>query len=278
MMQIIIPTRGRTTQQFTLQSLPREWLKRTTFVCPKLEAVRLAHLYPDVEIVVEPRPGMKIAQVRQWMVQTWHQYGYDKILMLDDDLTFAIRVSAEGTSLRTIWGEELGAEIRRLEDKLGPEFPHVGFAPRLYNNHADAGWNAPERPQRMMYTLGYYLPVVKECRCDLVDLREDFCVTLQLLLKGYPNAVWNTTVADNRETNGAGGCSTYRTDEMSEAEAWKLAALFPGYVSVRWHAYKTSASRLEVRVDWKKALEDGQRMRCSNAKRPVAEATSLPQS
>jgi hypothetical protein len=53
-MQIIIPTRGRTNQQLTLQSLPRELRKRTTLVCPDQEAVRLAHLYDDVEIVVHP--------------------------------------------------------------------------------------------------------------------------------------------------------------------------------------------------------------------------------
>ena len=34
-MQIVIPTRGRTHQQLTLQSLPRELRKRTTLVCPK---------------------------------------------------------------------------------------------------------------------------------------------------------------------------------------------------------------------------------------------------
>ena len=40
-MQIIIPTRGRTNQQFTLQVLPPELRERTTLVCPKREAVRL---------------------------------------------------------------------------------------------------------------------------------------------------------------------------------------------------------------------------------------------
>ena len=40
-MQIVIPTRGRTNQQLTLQSLPRELRERTTLVCPKKEAVRL---------------------------------------------------------------------------------------------------------------------------------------------------------------------------------------------------------------------------------------------
>ena len=55
------------------------------------------------------------------------------------------------------------------------------------------------RPGKMCYALGYYLPIVsKECKFDLVELREDMCVSLQLLLKGYPNAIWTETVVDQR--------------------------------------------------------------------------------
>jgi hypothetical protein len=261
MMQIIIPTRGRADQQLTLQSLPRKWLKRTWLVCPKQESVRLFHLYGDhVEIVAEPRPDMKIAQVREWTVKECYRGGDNKILMLDDDLTFFTRKSANGTGLRKIQGEELGAEIQRLEDKLGPEFPHVGFGERLHNDKIEtAGWKTPAR---MMYVLGYYLPIVaKVCRFDLVELREDECVTLQLLLKGHPNAVLTETVANNRETDGPGGCNTYRTDEMFDDEAEKFAKQHPGYVSVVQRDYKTSGPRKEVVVQWKKALEDGLRSR-----------------
>src|SRR5580704_7987297 len=101
-MQIIIPTRGRTSQQLTLQSLPPELRRRTTLVCPKKEVVRLSHLYDDVEIVVEPTAGMKIAQTREWIVQEWYRAGYDKIIMLDDDQTIAIRISADDWHLRAI--------------------------------------------------------------------------------------------------------------------------------------------------------------------------------
>jgi hypothetical protein len=253
-MQIIIPTRGRTSQQLTLQSLPPELRERTTIVCPKLEAVRLAHLYPDVEIVVEPYP-MKIAQKREWIVCEWYRAGYEKVLMLDDDLRFATRISKDDTGLRTIWGEELIPEFERIEEKLGPEFPHVGFGPRQNNNNEEAGWKSPAR---MMYTLGYYLPIVKECRWDLLELREDFCVTLQLLLNGYSNAIWNTTVVDQKD-NAPGGSSTWRTLKISDAEAERFQNLYPAYVRVEPRNYGTSLPRKEVVVQWKKALEDGRR-------------------
>jgi hypothetical protein len=92
-MQIIIPTRGRTNQQLTLQSLPRELRKRTTLVCPKREASGLYRLYKDVEIVVQPEPDWTIAQKRKWIMEEWLRCGYEKILMFDDDLRFAVKVT-----------------------------------------------------------------------------------------------------------------------------------------------------------------------------------------
>jgi hypothetical protein len=197
---------------------------------------------------------MKLAQKRKWIIEEWSRRGYDKIIMLDDDLSFATRVSEDDWRLRTIQGEELIPEFQRIEDRLGLEYPHVGFGQRQGNNHETAGWKSPGK---MVCTLGYYLPIVaKECRWDLVELRQDMCATLQLLLKGYANAIWTETVVDQKR-DAPGGCSTYRTDEMSAAEARNLADLFPRYVSVGKRKY----GRLEVTVQWQKALRDGQRNR-----------------
>jgi hypothetical protein len=106
----------------------------------------------------------------------------------------------------------------------------------------------------MVCALGYYLPIVaKEVRWDLVELREDMCATLQLLLKGYPNAVWTETVVDQRY-DAPGGCSTYRTAEMNDAEAYKLKRPFPGYVRLDMKNYKDGTRRLEPICQWQKAL------------------------
>jgi len=259
-MEILIPTRGRIYQQLTLQSLPPELRKRTTLVCPKREASELHRLYEDVKIAWEPYPNMKIAQTREWIVQTWFSCGYTKIIMLDDDLRFYTRKSVDDWHLDEIWGDKLMPEFERIEDKLSSAVPHVGFGVRQGNHLEEAGWKTPGR---MCHSLAYFLPIVaKEAKFDTVEIREDFCMTLQLLLKGFPNAVWNETVADQNGYNAAGGCSTYRTVEMSDAEAWKLKRLFPGFVSVRKPNYKTSVHRLEVTVQWQKALEYGRRHRC----------------
>jgi hypothetical protein len=252
-MQIIIPTRGRIYEQLTLQSLPPELRRRTTLVCPKREASSLYEIYKDVELVVEPDAHMTIARTRAWIMQEWSRCGYDKIIMLDDDLVFATRISPDDWHLRPIEGEELIPVFQLIEDKLCPEYPHAGLGVRQNNHVAERGW---KYAARMCHTLAYFLPIAaKEARFDVIDLREDFAFTLQLLLKGHCNAVWNETVA-NQLTDARGGCSTYRTNEMNNAEAEKLAAMFPDYVSVREKDYE-AGPRLEVICQWQKAYRDG---------------------
>jgi hypothetical protein len=256
-MQIIIPTRGRMDKQITLSRLPRELRKQTTIVCPEQEKLRLSCF--DVNVAVQPDPNMTIAAKRAWIMRECLRNGYDKIIMLDDDLTFSTRRQEHDTALRAIRGEELIPEFERLANKLGPEFPHVGFGQRQGNDRVKPGWKSPAR---MTYSLGYYLPiVVRECELGRIETREDMDITLQLLRKGYPNAVWNTTVTDQWKYDAPGGCTNERTMERSNADAYKLARLHPGYVRVVPKAYEVSVPRLEVVCQWRKALQDGLRQR-----------------
>lgn len=263
-LQIIIPTHGRRNEQLTVQLLPKQLMSRTTLVCPKKEYGYLRSIRDDYNVVAQPNDEWGIAKKREWIINEWYSQGFTKIIMLDDDLRFATRVSADDWHLRPIAGEELEREFNRLEDKLGQDFPHVGFGQRQGNNVLEeVGWKTPSK---QVCSLGYYLPIVTvECRWDLVELREDMCATLQLLLKGYPNAVWTETVVDQRQFDAPGGCSRYRTVEMNNSEAERLANLFPGYVTVVARKYKDpkkkSNTRLETVVQWNKALQDGHNAR-----------------
>lgn len=260
-MQIVIPTKGRKSDQLTIESLKGcDLIKRTTLVCPKKEYGTLSTLRNDLKAEVQPNDDWKIHEKRAWILQEWGQRGFEKIIMLDDDLRFATRISEDDWHLREIKGKELEAQFDRLEERLGPECPHVGFGARQGNNQLEeVGWKSPGK---MCYALGYYLPVVlKECVLGRIHLREDMELSLQLLLKGYPNAILTETTVDQRGYDKPGGTSSERSVELSNAEALKLAALFPGYVTTTERAYKASLPRVEVIVQWAKALEDGQRAR-----------------
>lgn len=259
-MRIIIPTRGRTEQQLTLQQFNKELRLQTTIVCPKKEVFKLSGLNDDMEVIAQPDPDWTIAQKRKWIIEEWHRKGVEKIIMLDDDLRFATRISDSDWHLREIRGTELADEFRKLEEKLGPEFPHVGFGPRQGNQTLDeVGWKTPGK---MCYSLGYYLPVVtQECELGRIETREDMDITLQLLRKGFPNAIWTSTVNDQRRYDAPGGATNERTIESSNRDAHKLAELHPGYVSVVQKEYKASVPRMEVVCQWQKAYEDGRRDR-----------------
>jgi hypothetical protein len=264
-LQLIIHTHGRRNDQLTIQWLPKSWLQRTTLVCPSKEYNFLRSLRDDYNVVVQPDDEWRLPKKREWIIQKWFADGYTKIVLLDDDLRFATRVSDDDWHLRELKGDELGQEFQRLEDKLGPEFPHAGFGLRQGNNTIEGvGWKIPGK---QVFTLGYYLPIVaKEVRWDMVLLRSDYCATLQLLLKGYPNAIWTGTTADQRAFDDPGGCSRYRTVEMLDEEARLFQSLFPNYVSITERKYNESikggkkkkvTTRLELIVQWKKAWEDG---------------------
>ena len=261
-MRIVIPTRGRLDNQLTIKSLTYCGLiKRTTMIVPPREYNHFRELRDDYDVVAQPNPDWTIAKKRAWIIGTWAVLeGHEKIIMLDDDLRFATRMSETDWHLREIAGEELEAEFNRLEEKLGPEFPHVGFGPRQGNNTLeDVGWKTPAK---MCYSLGYYIPIVaKECELGRIETREDMDITLQLLRKGYPNAVWQTTVNDQRKYDAPGGATRERTVESSNADAKRLADLHPGFVSTVEKKYKASLPRVEVIVQWQKALQDGQRTR-----------------
>ena len=262
-MQIVIPTRGRMSDQLTVKSLIGcELIKRTVLVCPKKEFSNLRSLRNDYNVVAQPDETWTIARKRAWIMRHWLDLGYEKIIMLDDDLRFATRISETDWHLREIVGDELAQEFKRLEEKLGPDCPHVGFGPRQGNNRLeDVGWKTPAK---MCYSLGYYLPVVvKECELGRIETREDMDITLQLLRKGYPNAVWQTTVNDQRKYDAPGGATKERTIESSNADAIKLSQLHSGYVSTVEKKYKASVPRVEVICQWQKALDDGKRTRAS---------------
>jgi hypothetical protein len=240
-------------------------MSRTTLICPQKEYEYLRSLRDDYNVVAQPDDNWRLPEKRDWTLKHWHEMGYTKIMLLDDDLRFATRVSDDDWHLREIRGKELLDEFLRLEEKLGPEYPHVGFGIRQGNNTLkEVGWKIATK---QVCTLGYYVPiVVKEVRWDQLILRTDFSATLQLLLKGYPNAVWTKTVADQKEFDAPGGCSRYRTLDMLNEQAKEFAALYPGYVNLTEREYnesvkggkkKTSTKRIETIVQWQKALQDG---------------------
>jgi len=257
-MRIIIPTKGRISRQTTLENLPKALHEQVTIVCPPKEAVFHRNNFPACEVSEQPDPEMGIAAKRHWIIETAQS---EKLVMLDDDLRFAVRRQDDPARFRKAEGEDIIRAFVELDAVLSEEVPHAGFSARgggISEKAQAGGW---QLGKRMMYVLGYHVPTLrKHAEFGRIGTHEDMDVCLQLLTKGFPNSVNFSFVVDQAFGN-PGGCTNERTVEKNNTDVMKLASFFPAYVRVTQKDYAGSVPRMEVVVQWKRAMEDGLRNR-----------------
>lgn len=267
-MKIIIPTRGRVGRQVTYSGLSPELRKNTFIVCPEKEVRYHESNHPQCTVVAQPDPNWKIFQKRRWIMENARKvFKTDKIAMLDDDLRFCIRRSDDPKKFLTATPKQTEQYFQELEEMLSPTVPHAGFSARgggISDKAQLGGW---QRAKRMMYVLGYHVPtVMKNSDPFRIETREDMDVSLQLLRKGLPNAVNYTFVVDQK-FGAPGGASLERDFERANKDAQRLAELHPGLVRIVQKSdtgrglSEAARTRLEVVVQWQRALLEGQQPR-----------------
>ena len=267
--KIMIPTRGRVGEQQTLKSLSPSLRADTILVCPAEErdmlrqytesVAFLDHEETAVRIITQPEHIDTIAAKRTWMMEWAYQHDIEKVLMLDDDLFFYHRYwkqeakGGEGDwrlldsddKHSTLW-------ITALMDRIDADTPHGGFGPRQGNNNFPEGWLYGGA--RMMLALAYHTETaMANAIWNRINTREDMDVALQLLRKGFPNVITHDFCVGQKSYAAPGGCDIERTTEKSDADAYKLAELHPGFVKVVQKEY-LGHPRKEVIVQWKRAL------------------------
>jgi hypothetical protein len=176
--------------------------------------------------------------------------------MLDDDLTFFSRRVDNPALFCRPDPEEITLLVSEIEDSLD-EFAHVGIGSREGGNRLMGHRYFNTRLQRV---LAYRTDVLQRegIRFDRLPVMEDFDVNLSLLRAGYRNVMLNWIVNDQGGSNAPGGCSQWRTLDMQAAAARKLAELHYGFVRTVEKTTKTAwggQTRLDVRIQWKKAYE-----------------------
>lgn len=253
-MRIYIPTIGRTDHQPTFFSLPEFWQRRTTFICPGHELIKLRRTVGDNPKIWIQRAHVKgIAQVREYIVQTTN---HKKILMLDDDLKFAHRQN--GLKLVKSDPMDVGEAITRVDKLLDEDYAHGSISTREGNNHIEENTTFVGRSLR---ALAYRTDIIRKEKLSFcrVKLMEDFDMSLQLLRRGHKNFIIWDHCQDQGSSQADGGCSTYRTAELQKEAANALHDLHPKFVKVveketksGWNGMKT---RTDVRIAWKKAYE-----------------------
>ena len=257
-MKIYIPSMSRygMIQDGPVPLLPET--HRPTLVVPESEVESYSLLWSEsADIVGCPEKG--IAATRRWIGEHAADAGEEKFLMLDDDVQFLIRRGPDTWRLRGTEGDEVFQMLLKVEQLLG-EHAHVGISAREGNNRLGEGsaLDVVAYNTRTLRALAYVTEDFLSVEHGRVEVMEDFDVNLQLLRKGRPNANIGYWAQGQRMTNAPGGCSTYRSHEVHERSAIRLAELHSDFVRTRQKRNKTDAdgfgTRTEVTIQWKRAF------------------------
>lgn len=272
-MLIAIPSAGRVNKQVTLRHIRKHKLEaRTVLVVPIKEVERYrSYLGEKIKIVQCPHDG--ISRTREWILCTLTtEMGYDKVLMVDDDMDFCMRPEVSKAKLLTIEDTKtFMGMLETLEDWLDHGFVHVGLTARqgnhqpFYDEHGVYGLHPYRDATRMMNCYAYNvstLKLIEGIKFGRTEVMEDFDLTLQLLRRGFPNRVSFHYCWNQRGSDKAGGCSSYRTPECQKLAAETLRDLHPGFVKVVLKkskdsspAWKNMKVRHDVAVQWRKAFD-----------------------
>lgn len=261
---VYIPTIGRTTlvQQLTMRELTSKSSVTPVLVCGKGERDTLQEFYdgPIVECL-----KTNIGDTRQAIMESATE---DVVVFADDDLRFDRRISPR-TSTQLEVADNLDLLFDSVLKAVDCGYIHGGIGPRQGNTfvHKDSlrthlvGNTLIKVCFRAFNMVWFVREKVAElgARWDTLPIMEDFAFSLYLIERGYPNAIINDFVWDQRGSNRVGGCSTYRTPELQKTCAIKLKNLYPRYIALtqkksksRWEGIER---RWDVKIYWDKLVK-----------------------
>ncbi len=257
-MTIMIPTRGRVSEQVTLNILPPSLKRNVVLLVDYEEFDDYSFEYDGIcQVECVPKGISGIAAVRQYGIEICKT---SFLFLLDDDMMFYKR-QPNSISLKYSTDEEVEEMFGILIDTMGfDEFTMVGLSARQGNNHNTDDY---ADVTRQMNFHGVNIKKFKEhgLRFDGSEVMEDFNLLLDMFTQGIPNRVFYKYCWGQKSSGADGGCSLYRTPELQRKCALALKDKYPDFVTV---VEKTSKSgwkgletRTDVRMQWKKAFKYG---------------------
>lgn len=273
---IFIPSRSRANRltKSVLSKLPEEIQNHCFLVVPNEQVEQYQKSLQDSKYFsfVLGCPVDGISQTRHWIGQYTQSLGRSRFIMLDDDLIdWATRIGPDTHKLRQSTPDDMIEMFEWIQETL-TSYAHVSISPRGNNMiRTSKGVFMGEKPLtlenvRTLRLLAYRTEEFLSVEHGRVPIMEDFDVNLQLLEKGYKNIQSYNWTQDQRQTALPGGCSDYRTLELHDAGARRLAELHPNFVKLRSKVNKAKVThnaefttRTEVTIQWKKAYDSSQK-------------------
>jgi hypothetical protein len=268
-MPVFIPSMDRAGDLFgkiSTLSYVKKVENQIFMVVPPDQAVRYRnalfnHSRQEVSVLECPEKG--IAKTRQWIGLLCQKKKIDKFAMFDDDLNFAVRKGPDSNALRPQEHKDVVEMLKWVEDAL-TDYAHVGISPRDAAKTETVQTGTKPLTllnKRTLRTLCYRTKDFLSVKHGRVAVMEDFDVNLQLIRKGLWNIQTYWWTNDQRQTGSPGGCASYRSLEVQDASARKLAEMHAPFVTLRQKENKANVvksaeafkKRTEVTIYWEKA-------------------------
>lgn len=274
---LFVPTRGREHEQITLENLLPKWRKRTVVVCPANEAKNIAFQFPDLKDIQTPRTA-NVSEKRSWILRYAGRRGYDRIMMLDDDLEFLVRqykpiafagYGRNDPAWKDYKADHPGiAKLVKAEHRLDYMFDriqvmlevyaHGGISQRFMNQEGGKEFILNRKARQAN---AFHVPTtLAHCKLNRTLMAMEYDLTLQLLSSGYENAIYQWGAL--HEPNGyraPGGVSLYRNNRNNNESKIKLAQLHPGIVLVQPNITdrQMDEAHVDFKISWRKAIQQG---------------------
>lgn len=186
--------------------------------------------------------------------------GIEHLLILDDDLTFAMHNPILGARpmFRRTLPHETTVLMQHIVDLACPQVPMLSFTPIMARSQP--GLVSYCKPMMMAYS--YYVPHFREHPEHRfwvgkhIEARCDLNLSLRLLTSGYLTAFMASCfIPDN--VNNPGGCSTYRDLECEKASVAFLKKTYPGLIRThlkRGWLNDTAVVREAPVISWRRAF------------------------
>jgi hypothetical protein len=198
--------------------------------------------------------------IDKYIMEMGRTSSHNVLIILDDDLTFAMRNPIEDAKpmYRVCTPTELAILLQHAADLVCPQMPLMTFTPIMSRTQQDI--IAYCKPIMMAYVI--YLPHFEKhpfhrfWKGKEIEARCDLNLSLTLLTEGYLTSFMNSLfIPDN--VNNPGGCSTYRDLECEKASVKFLKGHYPSYVKTHkklgW-AGDPNVIREAPVISWKKAF------------------------
>lgn len=238
-MKVFIVTRGRPDVQITADQLKAAGID-FTFACTKGD-----DRFPD-----GPREEFEVNRVGEKRQKVIESYS-GKMVIIDDDVEFRIRVDKTTGKTRKCTPLELNALFAEIESDLDT-WNLVGIADRFLI-HTKPYPSQLNVRQLHFFAFNSTWLNKHEIRFDRLEVVEDLDFLLQFFAAGGIQKVRTDYCHEDKWYRGAGGCSIWRTNELHNKNVLKFKELWPDFISIR----KEFKGLIQPTIQWRKAAKAG---------------------